>query len=55
MFKEDDVQVLKNGVLITEAEGIVCRLVYADKEITEAVRIVVQEIVERRRAVKRTV
>jgi hypothetical protein len=51
-MSKDDVQVLKNGVLLTEAEGLICRIVYADKEITEAVRIVVQEIIERRRVVK---
>lgn len=45
----DDVQLCKNGVLRTKSDGIICRIVYADEELAEAVRETVQHIVEKRR------
>ena len=48
---KDPVEVLGNGVLRTEIEGMICRLVYVlhDSEMTEAIRQTVQGIIKRRR------
>lgn len=47
--ENDDVVVLGNGVLRTKAEGIICRIVYADEGMTEAIRQTAQRIVKQRR------
>lgn len=49
--ENDDVVVLGNGVLRTEHEGMICRLVYVlhDIEMTEAIRQTIQRVLEERR------